>query len=612
MMAGRHTRNPTAKWPGNHIDPTQAFLRYKHICGEREGRRSVDILSERYIRPVQTGGVITARTWKLPTIQGWILVLLAFAGFILVYASSLTFQIEWVPVVELGLFRLLPIGYWVGVGLIVISIALGLRSARESVFLLQGLLLYLSLWGAPVMYLHLPDIWDSYMHFFSSMEIAEQGSILAQGLLTYSANYPGLFVVGSTYYLLANPDVLLFLQLWPLFVSTLTLLALYLFVRTYLPGWDHRFAFIISCFGNVWVQYNYSPQSLGLVVGLLVFVFLEKEGFRWLLLALAAFIYVVISHPTTTFFIVAGLIFREVVVVFKAWRSKGQPREHSWPIFAFLLVWVGWLFTAAREYSGVLYNIVFSKIAYIFLITEATQQAAGQRTAGNIFALGPYLRLVLLGTLMFVLFIAVVAWLSSHRRRPIPGCLMAMSFVPIIVIPLDLLFLGGSVYDRGFLYFALSAPILITLMFFRRWTTVRKLVAILMVLAMVSCCASTFYQESLYAVSDRSLEMSDFLDEHVSAGSNVVGGFYPDLVWRDSNWTQFTKMRYYQVYNESFENVTGRYGATGMVFDRTSELWMTQWGEIFIYDFYQVNMTQNSKVYENGAYQMIYGGVVRR
>jgi hypothetical protein len=553
---------------------------------------------------------ITARSWKLPTVQGWVLVLLAVAGFILIYASSLTFQIEWVPVVEFGLFRYLPIGYWMGLGLIVVSIALNMRSGREGVFVIQGLLLYLAIWGAPVMYLHLPDVWDSYMHFFSSIKLAEDGGVLAQGVFSYSANYPGFFVIGSTFYLVSNPDVLLFLQLWPLFVSGLTLLSLYLFVRTYLPGWDHRLAFLISCFGNVWVQYNYSPQSLGLVVGLLVFVFLEKEGFRWLLLALAAFVYVVISHPTTTFFVVAGLIFREVVVLFRQWRSRSGVKERSWPLLAFLLVWIGWLVTGAREYSGFLWDTIYRKLAFIFQISEKTQQAVGQRTEGNIFALGPYLRLFFLAVLMGVLFLALLYWFRSRRRVALPGGLLAMAFVPIVVIPLDLLILQGSVYDRGFLYFALSAPILISLIYFRRWTNWRKFVALGIILVTMTCCASTFYQESLYVVSDRSLEMSDFLDEHVSIGSYVVGGTYPDLVWRDSNWTQFTKMEYFEVYNESFDNVTGRQGATGMVFDRTSELWVTQWGQLYIYDFYQENMTYNSKVYENGAYQMIYGGRV--
>ena len=549
---------------------------------------------------------------KLPNIRGSILLLLSLAGFLLVLASSFNYHIEWVPVVELGLFRLLPIGYWAGLALMVSSLALGFRSGSERLFIAQALLIYLGIWGAPVFYLRFPDLWDTYMHFFSSLRIAEEGSVLAQGLFSYSSNYPGFFIVGSSFYMLADPDVLQFLQLYPLFVSALTLMAIYLFVRTYLPGWDHRFAFLISCFGNVWVQYNFSPQSLGLVAGLLVFVFLEKEGFRWLMLGLGAFIYVVMSHPTTAFFVVAGLIVREVVVALKRWRLEGRVSERSWPLFAFILVWVGWLFTGARQYSSFLWETIQRKLDFIFQVAEETGKTVGQRTEGNIFFLGPYLRLALLGTLMFFLIIAVVHWLRSRRRRPLSGSLLAMAFVPIVVIPLDILILQGSVYDRGFLYFALSAPILITLMYYRRWTTLRKVVAVLIVLAAVVCCASTFYQESLYVVSERSLEMSEFLDEHVTPGTVIIGGTYPDLVWRESNWTSFIKVRYYEVYPLPFENVTRERGATGMIFDRTTELWQTQWGQLFIYDFYQDNVTSYSKVYESGAYQMIYGGSVRR
>ncbi|MCU0861942.1 MAG: hypothetical protein MUE65_06465 [Methanomassiliicoccales archaeon] len=549
----------------------------------------------------------------LPEVRGWVLILLTLSGFLLVVASALSYEIEWIPRLELGLFRLMPLGYWAGMALMALSLVLGYRSSSERTFFAQGLFLYLGIWCAPVLYLRLPDVWDSYMHYFSSLSIAEEGSVLAQGLFSYSANYPGFFIVGSTYDLLADPDVFLFLKFYSLFVSALTLMAVYLFVRTYLPGLDHRFAFLVSIFGNVWLQYNFSPQSMGLMAGLMVFVFLEKEGLRWDMLALASFIYVVVSHPTTAFFVVAGLIVREVVVALKAWRarSKGwEIRERPWPIIAFMLVWLGWLFTGAREYSGFLWQQIVSKLAYIFEVPEATSQAVGQRTAGNIFFLGPYLRLALLGVLMLFLILAVLHWWRSKRRRPLPGGLLAMAFVPIVVIPLDIFILQGQVYDRGFLYFALSAPILITLMYYRRWTSWRKVAALMIVAATVMSCASVFYQESLYVVSERSVDMSEFLDEHVAPGTSIVGGTYPDLVWRESNWTQFTKVKYWEIYPLPFENLTRERGA-GMIFDRTTELWQTQWGQLHIYDFYLDNATEFSKVYESGAYMMIYGGTVR-
>ncbi|MEM0449182.1 MAG: hypothetical protein QW520_05105 [Methanomassiliicoccales archaeon] len=550
---------------------------------------------------------------KRKGIADWALIALTFSGFLSVVISSLSFEIEWVPRLELGLFRLMPIGYWLGMILMSLALLLGYVSSSERAFFAQGLFLYLGLWCAPILYLRLPEVWDSYMHYFSSMAIAEQGSLLAQGLFSYSANYPGFFVVGSSFHLLADPDVLLFLKLYSLFVSAITFIAVYLFVRTYLPWRDYRFALMVSIFGNVWLQYNFSPQSLGLMAGLMVFVFLEKRGLRWDMMALAAFIYVVVSHPTTALFVVSGLIVREILVALKTWRAnrKGwELRERPWPVIAFILVWIGWLFTGAREYSGFLWRQIISKLSFIFEVPEATSQAVGQRTAGNIFLLGPYFRLALLGTLMLFLVIAMLHWWRSKRRRPLYGGLLAMAFVPIVVIPLDIFIFQGQVYDRGFLYFALSAPILITLMYYRRWSSWKKIVALIIAAAALMSCASLFYQESLYVVSSRSLDMSEFLDEHVAPDTYVIGGTYPDLVWRESNWTHFTRLKYWQIYPQPFENVT-RDGAAGMIFDRTTELWQAQWGQMFIYEFYLNNATKFSKVYESGAYMMIYGGRVR-
>jgi len=555
------------------------------------------------------------RTISLPTVRVRLLLLLSFAGFLLVVASSAKYSIEWVPVVDLGLFRLLPIGYWIGVGLMGAAVILGVKCNDERVFFVQVLLIYLGIWGAPSLFASYPDVWDSYMHYYSSQKIMETGTTIAQGLDSYSANYPGFFTVGATFGLLggvqSNQLVLAFLQYYPMFAAGFTLLAMYLFVRTYMPTKDYRFALMVSILANVWVQYNYSPQSMGLAVGLLIFVFLEKEGFRWLLLGLAAFTYVVVSHPTTLFFVILAMVAREIFVAFRHWRSKGKIYEKSWPVLIFLLVWGAWLSTGAQQYSRFLIAEIWSKISFIFTIAEETGKQGAQRVGGNIFALGPYLRLAVLGIFMLLLLISIITYLKRGRKRVLlPGGILAMAIIPLFVIPLDILLLQGQVYDRGFLFFALAAPILFTLMFFHRWTNIRKVVAVVLIVAVLAGAASTYYQESLYAVSSRSLGMSEHIVSDMPRGSSVVGGSYPDLVWQPGDWGKFTKVKYFAVYNEPFSNIT-RDGATGMIFDRTTQLWMTQYGQLNIYDFYLDSINNYTKVYDSGAYEMIYGGVVR-
>jgi hypothetical protein len=198
----------------------------------------------------------------------------------------------------------------------------------------------------------------------------------------------------------------------------------------------------------------------------------------------------------------------------------------------------------------------------------------------------------------------------GRKRVLLPGGILALAIIPIFVIPLDLFFLQGQVYDRGFLFFALAAPILFTLMFFHRWTNLRKVIAVVVILVVMASAASTFYQESLYTVSSRSLEMSEHLVDDMPRGSYVIGGTYPDLVWQPGDWGKFTKVKYFAVYDQPFENIT-RDGASGMIFDDTTQLWMTQYGQLNIYDFYLDSSINYTKVYDNGRYMMIYGGTVR-
>ena len=550
------------------------------------------------------------RLAALPTVRWPLLALLSLSGFIIVLASSINHEIEFVPVVEFGLFSVLPSTYYVGIGLMGLSLVLGLNSKNEACFFMQALLLYLGIWGARFLFTANPSIWDSYMHYFSSLRMVETGTTIGEGVFSYSANYPGFFLLGATIDLMAQPDVLALLQYWPLFTVTLTTLSIYLFVRTYLSKVDGRIALPIILLGNVWLAYHYSPQSLGLAIGLLVFVFLEKKGFYWLILALAAFTYVTISHPTTGFFIMLALVGRQVLMLYRNRNTKGMRKEISWPVIELGMIWAAWLVTGAREYSVFLSDLISSKISYIFYVPEATGEAIVQRTSGNLWTLGPLLRLVILGVLGLLVLVTIYLHYgrSRSRRRELPGALLALSVLSIAIVPLDIFFLQGQLYDRGFLYFVLAGTILVSFVILQRQTDLRKLAAILLSLAAVTACSSLFYQDSLMTVSTQSRAMSDFIDERMSFDSWVVGGSYPDIVWKESNWTSFIRAQYYVVYNDTFDNWTSSHGSTGMIFDDVALLWMTQWGQLELYDFYLNDARNQTKVYDNGACMMIYGG----
>ncbi|MDD1770612.1 MAG: hypothetical protein LUO79_05955, partial [Methanomassiliicoccales archaeon] len=64
----------------------------------------------------------------------------------------------------------------------------------------------------------------------------------------------------------------------------------------------------------------------------------------------------------------------------------------------------------------------------------------------------------------------------------------------------------------------------------------------------------------------------------------------------------------WEVYPNPFANLTRGSARVAMVFDRTTQLWQMQWGTTFLYDFYLNQISNCTKVMDNGAYSIIYGG----
>ncbi len=558
---------------------------------------------------------------KLPEIRGSLLTLLSISGFSLVIVSAFGNQIEWLsPSALFGLYDVVPLTYWLGVGVMVLSLLLGLRNGNTKVFAVQFLLIYVALWNTPALFERYPSVWDSYQHYFSTLNIINTGSSLSEGLGTYAANYPGFFVLTAVYSLLGNAPVLDMLRFYPFVVSTFTFVALYLTVRTYVPVLGFRTAMLLCALGNVWVQYHFSPQSLGLAAALLIFVFLEKGGMRWLLMALAAFTYLAISHPTSMFIVVGALVLREVIVRFRAFRAKEMIGERTWPISIFITVWILWLITGARMYSYSLVNQVSDKLYYIYNAPATVEQAAYLRTAGNIFPISPLVRTSLLGSFFLLFFLATVILFLRRRKRQMRRktsrtSVFCLVFVSLILAPMDIFFLQGSIYDRALLFFALAAPMLFVPVLIIERKRVFKVILLLAVVMAAACAITSTYQESLYVVSDRSLATTDFLSEVMPAHSTVIGGHYPHPVWRNDAHTP-GRVDYYSVFDTPFVNLT-RDGAIAMIFDRTTQLWHLQWGTIHLYNKYFDDANDTSKVHnysrvlDNGAYQMIYGGASR-
>ena len=564
-------------------------------------------------------------------VRSSVLAILALAGFAVMLSSSVGFDVGWIsPKTPFGLFGIVPLEYWLGISIILFSMVLGIRNHNEHLFFLQALLMFISIWGAPSFFETYPSIWDSYTHFQTVDNMIRTG-VTNLSIDSYGFNYPGFFVLTGHYVLLGNPPILSYLRFYPIFASAMTLLSLYLLVRCYVPGLHYRFALIICILVNVWIQVHFSPQSLGFVAGILFFVFLEKDGLEWLFAAIAAFTFVAVSHPTTVIFLIGTMVVREVALRGDRLLKRKAPlkTERPWPISIFFLIWITWLFTNAVAYSTLLLVIFFQRIGYLSTLPGEAVGTLSMRTTENVFTIPPLIRTGVIGAFVLLAFVSILLvimqkwpkrskrWLpdsgiprESRMKIRIPANVLALFILPFIVVPLDIIVFKGQFYDRGLLFLVLGSSMIITLVMI--YTFKGALRAVIVVLAGASMI-TTFYQESLYAVSAESVNASDFLDDHIVNDSFVLGGMYPDHIWGNSTPSNFNKLSFANEYPETYRDISGTSTtATAMVFDRTSELWYRQWGMTRIYEFYLRDAGAYNRVYDNGAYVIYSGGIVNR
>ncbi len=550
----------------------------------------------------------------MPPVRPVFLLLLSVAGFLVVLSSSIGSHIESIPTSnQFGLLQMLPPMYWVGIGTMAIALALGMRAPNHIVFFAQAMLLYIAIWSATSLFESYASVWDAYNHYQSAQNIIRIGHLSSDFSFTYENNYPGLFMLTAAFSILAQPDPFSFLRFYSLFASAITLLAIYLFARTYFPGLDHRLAVVLAMMADVWVQVAFSPQSVGLVAGLLVFVFLEKEGREWQALAIVSFAFVVISHPTSTIFVVGGLVSREIfVTIRKHWRPLKGINEHKHLIVGVMMIfWIFWLLTEARPDFQPLLTDMYHRLSYLINVTESVSGTVGSRTGGNLWPYAPYIRLATVGVFSLMALVAIaLGFRKRFRNERIPTALLVLFIVPFFFIPLDVILLNSQLYDRGILFLILSSSVIL-IFGFKYVSSIKplRLAAIAIALMMAAACWSTvYYQESLNVVSHETIDASHFLADRLPTNTTVIGGRLVVPVWQagiqEYSWHQ------YYVYNETpLGNLTNQQGmSVAVVFDHSSDLWGFQYGnasQVFYENKTRIN--NNNKVYDNGNYWVIYG-----
>lgn len=548
----------------------------------------------------------------------WLILGLLLAGVLHVFGASLWTRVNEIPLsAQFGLFELLPVPYWIGLGLVGCATALAVRERSEPLLVLTGVVLLALLAGTPNLFEPNPSNWDSYSHFSEAQLILATGHLPSVNVGQYSANWPGMFLLVAMLDALGGVPALTLITLHPFVAGGLTFLALFTFLRGVFPRPVAAPGAVLTSVFAVWAQYHLSPQSLGFVLALLLLGFLWHRGMRWRLASALLFGGLVVLHPTSTVLVLT--ILAVMCLLSPLWRrSSAELREDVRSLRGVTLlyggVWFGWLYFRATATYAVASAAILARMSHLIFLPEQTVNVAVARTSENLLPVAPLVRLAAVGLLGLFGIVSLPFLLRKTEDRRLGWFLLSALLAIAGLAGLDLVAFGGQFYDRSLLVFAVLAPAMsltglarVRLPRLRTPGAVRRVLVAVLIVASVTAASTVYYQEAFNAVPDGSIAVSNFIQQ-VPPGSAVLDGMFPPPVWRPpATWTPYTGARFFTIYPSSPEAYAGT-TPTYEVFDNTSLLWYEQWLGLNVYQSYTRNETSYSRIYDNGEATIYFVG----
>lgn len=572
------------------------------------------------------------------------------AGLAISIASCAGRSVDSIPTTyQFGLFEMLPSLFWVGLALSLVSLVWRINADGEKAFVFKAMLLSLLIWNVPTLLLANPYAPGSYMHPYESMPIMLTGHVPAVSeslpwpFRFYPAEFPGYHIVLVSLFQIANVSAVSLAKYYPILSSLFTFLAVLLFFRTYVPSLNYRWALLISVLANAYFQLHLSPQSTGLIAGLLMLVALERPGVRWKAMATILFLLVVVSHPTTAFVLLPIIGIAWLLRI--ALRRSLKACIDLVPVLA--LLWLGWMLIGAGGLGG----------AAGQMAAAIASGATGPAVAGGDMGAGTGIPLIgsLIGEagqhfqsalyvapsirfMVLVLFglgsgyYVLTQWLTADGRRE-RHLAMYTAFIaaPIVMTILDVAFLDvGGLHDRYFLMFLLATPVLLVRLLERGlrppgWGAVgvgdagaaggdrttwrdspwKRVALAALVLAALANFSTMYYRALLSVQTDDIVHVSTFANDECRSSEIIGWWLIPDL---EAPY-ESAVVRRVPLYRNYPQLLTESELPTVVLFGEHERVWFDVRGSVEIYEFYAQSDeldTALAKVYSNGAFDVYW------
>ncbi len=520
--------------------------------------------------------------------------LLTLMGVVLWLYLIATYQVWWVhPDNIFGLYQVIPIWFWLGIFSLISGIIIMIDCVPKYFFMFQIIILNIMVWVTPVLIEPNARVTDPWNHFENVSLILSYGHIPSSDITLYMS-WPGTFLYSAIGLEMSGIHSYDFLKYYPIFSSIIFLLGYYVLIQ-HISKNDmvRKLALLTHILMNAWLQFHFSPQSIGLIIFPLIIIALYFKSSRiWQITGLLLILSLIISHPTTCIYL-GGIIFS--MVLWNYYKEHYIQRvEGSTPksnIMTFIMLAIFIVITL----SLISINSFTGDFSYIIDSIVTLPTTLGTLISGWLGNPISTLRLILF--LLFGLF--SIMYLFVHRRdKDLKGIYIGWIVGISLAFIAAIAYSGSHLHNRGlFFYFMILVPL--AFMFIlsskiklkKNMKFIPILVAILLFLSIINM-SSIFNVENEAIISDSNLGASIFLvnrttNETIYAeqGATVMTGFASDR-----------NIRALSARGDFINNsilVFDDYAlASNIVGKRIN----------FLYDQFQDNVTTN-KFYDNGAFE---------
>lgn len=489
---------------------------------------------------------------------------LTLAGTMLWLFVLLTYSVWFVhPENVFGLYQVIPFWFWLGVVSMTLGMFIMMDSSPGYFFAFQFIMLNIMVWVTPSIIEPNARVTDPWNHYENISWILS-GNHIPPGVTTY-INWPGTFIFGSIFLEVSGAFYQDFLKFYPLISSTVFIIGYWILLNYLVDDPIHRkLAMMIHIPMNVWLQFHFSPQSVGLMLfPLIILAFYFKSSRIWQVTALVLIAGLTLSHPTTSIYLGGIVLAMFLWELFKNhYQNKNtdddapDPTRHKPQDYGKARGTTNkWLRLKTDPFTAVILLIVVIGTPLILLKLNVFS-GGGSFIMDSILGLPETVRIILIrrfrspvSTYRLFAFgaIALASFIYIFRRRkdrdlkPIYvgwSAGIGLAFITAVAYP------GSHFHNRGLFFFTmLFVPLsivfilksdLIPRIFRTKSPRIRQmLVAVLIILSLVNM-ASMFNVENEAIISDSNLASSEFILNvsgnktiYAEQGATVMTGLAP-------------------------------------------------------------------------------------